>query len=208
MLVISVIARLILSVYESLQYRCIMLTQLSAALVDYVFMLLQIAFFFFFSSRRRHTRYWRDWSSDVCSSDLEAFVAGASRDGLRLKVRLSAGDQILADDTYAVVNGEVHRRIALSDPGIDDFRNELLWSPSCPTLIDARVELWGGRGQLLDAVDSYTALRSVAVQGDQFLLNGRPYRLRLALDQGYWPESGLTPPSDEALRRDVSLAKA
>src|SRR3712207_6769386 len=28
------------------------------------------AFFFFFSSRRRHTRYWRDWSSDVCSSDL------------------------------------------------------------------------------------------------------------------------------------------
>src|SRR3712207_8934790 len=27
---------------------------------------------FFFSSRRRHTRYWRDWSSDVCSSDLVA----------------------------------------------------------------------------------------------------------------------------------------
>src|SRR5215203_7441089 len=25
-----------------------------------------IFFFFFFSSRRRHTRYWRDWSSDVC----------------------------------------------------------------------------------------------------------------------------------------------
>src|SRR3712207_3804112 len=39
--------------------------------------------FFFFSSRRRHTRYWRDWSSDVCSSDLsgtsdgfEAFCKG------------------------------------------------------------------------------------------------------------------------------------
>src|SRR5258707_11606318 len=29
-----------------------------------------IFIFFFFSSRRRHTRYWRDWSSDVCSSDL------------------------------------------------------------------------------------------------------------------------------------------
>src|SRR3712207_8534140 len=27
-------------------------------------------YLFFFSSRRRHTRYWRDWSSDVCSSDL------------------------------------------------------------------------------------------------------------------------------------------
>src|SRR3712207_8501091 len=32
----------------------------------------------FFSSRRRHTRYWRDWSSDVCSSDLApAAPAGA-----------------------------------------------------------------------------------------------------------------------------------
>src|SRR5438067_13229397 len=30
-------------------------------------------FFFFFSSRRRHTRSKRDWSSDVCSSDLEGF---------------------------------------------------------------------------------------------------------------------------------------
>src|SRR3712207_7701375 len=30
-----------------------------------------MCFFFFFSSRRRHTRYWRDWSSDVCSSDLQ-----------------------------------------------------------------------------------------------------------------------------------------
>src|SRR3712207_2395772 len=27
----------------------------------------------FFSSRRRHTRYWRDWSSDVCSSDLTIY---------------------------------------------------------------------------------------------------------------------------------------
>src|SRR3712207_9443749 len=32
---------------------------------------------FFFSSRRRHTRYWRDWSSDVCSSDLDVLVAQA-----------------------------------------------------------------------------------------------------------------------------------
>src|SRR3712207_9544887 len=34
---------------------------------------------YFFSSRRRHTRYWRDWSSDVCSSDLAAARARAQR---------------------------------------------------------------------------------------------------------------------------------
>src|SRR3712207_9217249 len=38
---------------------------------------------FFFSSRRRHTRYWRDWSSDVCSSDLGA-VTGLLVAGLAL----------------------------------------------------------------------------------------------------------------------------
>src|SRR3712207_8199063 len=38
---------------------------------------LDYIFFFFFSSRRRHTRYWRDWSSDVCSSDLHS---GAERE--------------------------------------------------------------------------------------------------------------------------------
>src|SRR5258707_9947535 len=37
-------------------------------------LLIMSLFFFFFSSRRRHTRYWRDWSSDVCSSDLCAKV--------------------------------------------------------------------------------------------------------------------------------------
>src|SRR3712207_7690115 len=38
--------------------------------------------FFFFSSRRRHTRYWRDWSSDVCSSDLSLKKADVSYDNL------------------------------------------------------------------------------------------------------------------------------
>src|SRR5476651_2830678 len=44
-------------------------------------MLPMTCFFFCFSSRRRHTRYWRDWSSDVCSSDLTACGVhdGASR---------------------------------------------------------------------------------------------------------------------------------
>jgi Glycosyl hydrolases family 2, TIM barrel domain/Glycosyl hydrolases family 2, sugar binding domain len=139
---------------------------------------------------------------------LECRLSGPERDGLRLHTRLTVGDHLIADDTYSVVNGEVHRRIALSDPGIDDYRNELLWYPESPTLIHASVELWADRGQLVDTVASYTALRSVGTQRDRFVLNNRPYRQRLVLDQGYWPESGMTAPDDEALRRDVELAKA
>src|SRR3712207_1772627 len=44
--------------------------------------------FFFFSSRRRHTRYWRDWSSDVCSSDL---LVGEALQFLRAHDRADAG---------------------------------------------------------------------------------------------------------------------
>ncbi len=138
---------------------------------------------------------------------LECSVEGQRHDNLRLQVRLTVGDLMLADDSYSVVAGEVYRRIALSDPGIDDYRNELLWSPATPTLIRAELRLSGG-GELLDEVQSYTALRSIGTQGDRVLLNGRPYPLRLVLDQGYWPRTGLTPPDSGALRRDVELAKA
>jgi hypothetical protein len=138
---------------------------------------------------------------------LEVWLEGDRRPGLRLGIKLRSGATVLAVDTYQIVHGEVHRGVALSDPGIDDSRNELLWSPHAPNLIDVQLELWGERGELLDEVHSYTALRSTAVQGDRFLLNGRPYLLRMVLDQGYWPGGGLTAPDDRALRRDVELAR-
>jgi beta-galactosidase/beta-glucuronidase len=137
----------------------------------------------------------------------EAFVGGEPQNGLQVNVKLTVDCQLLVNDTYEVINGEIHRRIALSDPGIDDYRNELLWSPEKPTLINAEIELWY-EGELIDQVHSYTAMRTVAIQRDRFMLNGRPYYLRLVLDQGYWPESLMTAPSDEALRHDVELVKS
>ena len=137
----------------------------------------------------------------------EAFIAGEQRDDIEIKVKLTVGDHVLVNDTYEVINGEIHRRIALSDPGIDDYRNELLWSPEKPTLIDAEIQLWS-EGRLIDEVTSYTAMRCVTIQRDRFVLNGRPYYLRLVLDQGYWPDTLMTAPSDEALRRDVELVKS
>jgi beta-galactosidase/beta-glucuronidase len=139
---------------------------------------------------------------------IAAWLGGVNREGLRLRVKLTADGMLIADDTYAVVAGEVHRRIALSDPGIDDSRNALLWSPERPVLIQAELELWGGRGDLIDRVRSYTALRAICAEDERFLLNGRPYYLRLVLDQGYWPETGATAPSDDAFRNDIALVKA
>ncbi len=137
----------------------------------------------------------------------DADFAGPRRDGLRIRVRLYTRDVVIADDTYAVFAREVHRRIALSDPGIDDYRNELLWSPESPTIIQAELELLSDVGDVLDRAGSYTALRSIGTQRDRIVLNNRPYPFRLVLDQGYWPETGQTAPDDAALRRDVELVK-
>src|SRR3712207_8056067 len=67
---------------------------------------LLFVFSFFFSSRRRHTRYWRDWSSDVCSSDL-VIVA-----------KLVAGDaprgQELTLDVFDVPDGTAISTVALA----------------------------------------------------------------------------------------------
>jgi len=150
------------------------------------------------------------WSSSLerWEITLDARIISSPTQKLTLSVLLTRDEQVIAADTYEVISGEVHRRIALSDPGIDDYRNTLLWCASSPTLIDALLELRDENGTVIDTVRSYTALRSVAVQGDRFILNGRPLKLRLVLDQGYWSESGLTAPTDGALIRDILLAKS
>ena len=125
-----------------------------------------------------------------------------------VRVELRVGEAVLAHDLYLVTSDELFRRIALSDPGIDDFRNELLWRPESPTLIDAEISLENDQGQVVDRIVSYTALRSVGIHGDSFQLNGRPVKLKMVLDQGYWPDSGLTAPSEDALRHDVELTLA
>ena len=125
-----------------------------------------------------------------------------------VNVKLHCRGIVLARDRYSAAAGEVHRRITLSDPGIDDFRNEFLWSPSSPTLLEAEIDLIDDTRQRVDSIRSYTALRSFRADGDRLVLNGRPYPLRMVLDQGYWPATGMTAPDDAALKRDVELTKA
>src|SRR4051794_41979452 len=93
-------------------------------------------FFFFFSSRRRHTRWTGDWSSDVCSSDLdldagiEVFGVLADDDqvdvveaGAHTRVRLAGAH--LRVQVEALAQGDVDRAEAAADRGRDRaFRSE------------------------------------------------------------------------------------
>lgn len=76
------------------------------------------------------------------------------------------------------------------------------WSPQDPSLYDIEFRLLGQEG-VLDEVGSYFAMRQIRIDGPNILLNGAPLYQRLILDQGYWKDSHLTPPSEEALVEDI-----
>ena len=81
-----------------------------------------------------------------------------------------------------------------------------LWSPENPVLYGLRIET----GE--DAVESYFAMRSFGVGKDEagrarLLLNGAPSFFHGVLDQGYWPESLMTAPADQAMVFDITQMK-
>lgn len=83
-----------------------------------------------------------------------------------------------------------------------------LWSPDDPFLYDILIELLDARGAVVDTARTYAGLRSVAIDGNRMLINGKPVFQRLVLDQGYYPDGVMTAPSDEALVTDITLSMA
>ncbi len=86
---------------------------------------------------------------------------------------------------------------------LGDFKS---WTPDTPHLYDVRITY----GE--DEVWSYFGMRKFSVDRDKkgilrFFLNNKPYFFNGVLDQGYWPESLMTPPSDEVLIYDIQKLK-
>lgn len=91
-------------------------------------------------------------------------------------------------------------------------KNAKLWSPKSPYLYDVKIELLAENGDVLDNVSSYTGFRTVGKECDangnwQFTLNGEKVFHLGPLDQGWWPESFLLPPSDEAIVWEMDFLK-
>ncbi len=79
------------------------------------------------------------------------------------------------------------------------------WQPEHPALFDAVFRLYCG-GRAADSAKTRFGIRKLVADGNKIVLNNAPLYQRLILDQGYWRESGLTPPSAEALKKDIELA--
>ena len=80
------------------------------------------------------------------------------------------------------------------------------WAPEHPNLFYVDINLYK-ENTLLDTVHTRFGMRKISVQDGRVWLNNKPLYQRLILDQGYWKNSGLTPPSIEEIKKDVQLTK-
>ncbi len=108
---------------------------------------------------------------------------------------------LTGNSTVTVPGADPHAQASLA------IASPKFWSVDNPRLYDVVFELRRD-GQIVDVVRSYFGFRSVGLSASRVILNGRPTYLKFVLDQGYWPESTLTPPSDEAIKYDIRMAKA
>lgn len=150
---------------------------------------------------------WAEWVPDTYISSL-SFVPRFREKKEEIRVT-AAGRQDL-DVTVTVFGpegGETRAVFKAGETVSVDLPGFRPWSPGDPFLYRAEITM----GE--DRVKSYFAMRSFESRRDsrgilRFFLNGRPFYMNGLLDQGYWPESLLTPPSDRALSYDVKVLKS
>lgn len=117
----------------------------------------------------------------------------------RLRVTLEESGKMIAQEVGTA---------AENAPLVLKVKKAKLWSPDSPFLYDLRYEILDKEGRIIDRVQSYVGMRKIHAEGNRLYLNNRPLYLRMVLDQGYYPESQWTAPSDSALKNDILLAKA
>jgi beta-galactosidase/beta-glucuronidase len=117
-------------------------------------------------------------------------------DQLRVTVSSAGAEVARATEAAALDRATVSLRIS----------NPKLWSVESPALYDVTLEVVRS-GQAVDLVKSYFGFRTVEARDGKVYLNGKATYLKFVLDQGYWPESVLTPPSDAAIQYDIRISK-
>jgi beta-galactosidase/beta-glucuronidase len=149
------------------------------------------------------------WTPDLTHSSLELdlTLSPHNQPVVDVSVTLSLHGEVLVDDVIRVRGTQVRRAFALDRGGVATEQERFVWSPGHPNLIEAEIAV-SVDGVRTDLMRSYVGLRSVGTSGGRFLLNGEPFYMRFALEQGYWPESHLAAPAEDALRREVERAKA
>ena len=125
-------------------------------------------------------------------------VVERAQPGLELRVTVLDNKRSAAEAVVPVSNGRAGAAAVVAEPK--------LWNVNSPNLYDVVYELRKG-GTVVDRVSSYFGFRTVGIVGNRVTINDRPVYLKFVLDQGYWPESILTPPTDEAMQYDIRMTR-
>ncbi len=120
---------------------------------------------------------------------------------LQMKAEVYDGAMLVNSIRLPVLSEKVQARMDINSELTGEWGIRV-WAPWDPALYDITFTLWEGE-QCLDTVESYFGMREISIRDGRVLLNGDPINQRLILDQGYWKDSHLTPPSEEALVEDI-----
>lgn len=147
-------------------------------------------------------------SNNVAEGKLHAIIAVLGRKaGEKLDVELEArydGKVVSASERTPLPKETSSVEL---DVDMKSSQDLALWSPETPNLYDITIRVYDGAGTLLDSAETQVGMRSLDWSNGLWKLNGKPYFQALVLDQGYWPETFMTPPSAAALKHDIQLAK-
>jgi beta-galactosidase/beta-glucuronidase len=142
---------------------------------------------------------------DDKSLELDYQVIASDYEGLSLAVEISFGDIPVSKTELPVTGRRGEAKLQVGSVAVHQWLLHA-WSPEQPNLYDVRFTL-RRNGKEMDEVLSYFGMREIRIEGSRVLLNNRPVYQRLILDQGYWKDSGLTPPDEEAIIRDVDAIR-
>lgn len=141
---------------------------------------------------------------DEYSFALEFETALAEKDGYEILTEIEfRGKPVCA--VRSKLDGEVLKQKCFIESSL--INNQVyFWSPNDPAVYDFVFTLLYN-GKEIDKAGSYCGFRDFRTEGNRTMLNGFPFYQKLVLYQGYWEKSGLTPPSEEEIVRDLRLIK-
>lgn len=142
--------------------------------------------------------------NEVFSTDFNLELSSI-KEGLEIETIVMYDDIIIASAKHRILKTSTHYTLSMKTQK-DQFKL-MTWHPDHPYLYDVIIKLYE-QEKVIDEVKSYLGMRQFSSKGRNIYLNDEPIYLKMLLDQGYWPESGLTAPNQEALLTDLKLTKA
>ena len=120
----------------------------------------------------------------------------------KLRCDIILEDQIISSTLHNIIDNDIKITVELSSN--KEPWKLAVWAPHSPRLYDVKFILLEEENEV-DTMYSYFGMRKISIEGDKVLLNNLPLYQKLILDQGYWEDSHLTPPSEEAIIKDIDL---